>query len=259
MAIRIDNASSETPSFCIAYQIRSCGTEPKAFGRSNHTRCSGRWRRLASSIMDRTRKECSRHPSPGTKPFCAGEIAPVSPAQQANRLPQMAAYTLYIAFCSEMGRQLLGNASSPFLKIRMVELFFQVLGIFFSRRQTSKIRARITSSGSMAFHTLYGSRSGPGAELDGSGFSCDYTSPGEMGIASHSAFILSSPRQSRNQSGGLSTSTSDREDSLLKKVWRSVCYIGDHSPPLVSPSRTAFGCGGTTTARAAPLDRCTSV
>ena len=82
-------------------------------------------------------------------------------------------------------------------------------------------RARITPSGSMAFHTLYGSRSGPGAELDGSRFSCDFTSPGEMGIASHSAFDPGSPRQSGNQSGGLSTSTSDREDSLLKKVWRS--------------------------------------
>ena len=73
--------------------------------------------------MDRTKKECSRHPSPGTKPFCAVEIAPVSPAQQANRLAQMAAYTLYTAFCNEMGRQLPGNASSPFLKMRMVVLF----------------------------------------------------------------------------------------------------------------------------------------
>ena len=171
--------------------------------------------------MDRTKKECSRHPSPGTKPFCAVEIAPVSPAQQANRLAQMAAYTLYMAFCNEMDRQLPGNALSPFLKMRMVVLFFQALGTFFSRRHTSKIHARINPSGSMAFHTLYGSRSGPGAELAGSRFSWAFTSPGEMGIASNPAFGLGSPRQSRNQSGGLSTSTSDRLDSFMKKVWRS--------------------------------------
>ena len=123
MSIRMDTASSGTPSFLIECQMRSCGTEPMAFRRSNHTRCSGRWRRLASSIMDRTRKECSRHPSPGTNPFCADEMAPVSPAQQANRLPQMAAYTVaaYTAFCNEIGRrQLLGNASSPSLEMRMV-------------------------------------------------------------------------------------------------------------------------------------------
>ena len=86
--------------------------------------------------------------------------------------------------------------------------------------------------------------------MDGSRFSWAFTSHGEMGIT----WIL----VRRNS---LATSqASCRRPPLTGRTRccrrcggrRPVCYIGDSSPPPVSPSRTAFGCSGKTSALAAP-------
>ena len=144
----------------------------------------------------------------------------------------------------------------------MVVLSFHTVGIFCLWRQTSNILVRITPSGSMTFHTLYGSRSGPGAEADGRRFNWASTSPGEIRTASYSLF----------GGGGVSRpSVATLADSPPPPLsQRTLSYkmhpghqqvqgIDGHSPPPVSPSHTFSGCGGTTAAPAASPGRHTPV
>ena len=126
---------------------RSCDTEPNAFLRSNQRMRTSFLLRLLSHINDSMRKECSKQPSTGRKPFCAGEIFFSSVAHAANRFAMTAAKILYTVGCSEMGLQLPGREASPLFGRRMVLDCFQELGKWELRRQVLK---RLVSRGTLA-------------------------------------------------------------------------------------------------------------
>ena len=121
--------------------------DPNTFLRSSQRMCTSFLLRLASHINDSMRKECSKQPSTGRKPFCAGEIFFSSVAHTANRFAMTAVKILYTVGCCEMGLQLPGREASPLFGRRMVLDCFQESGKRELRRQVLK---RLVSRSTLA-------------------------------------------------------------------------------------------------------------
>ena len=217
---------------------RSCDTEPNAFLRSSQRMRTSFLLRLASHISDSMRKECSKQPSTGRKPFCDGEIFFSNTAHAANRFAMTAAKILYTVGCSEMGLQLPGREASPLLGMRMVFDRFQESG---KREFSRQVLKRLVSRGTLAgvdFHSLYSTRSGPGADCQGSLLSWASTS------ASHTRWVSSS--LVLGVGGGEEESSQDGRDSprltagLVKWSWSVAAGISQEagfSPRIVLMQR----------------------
>ena len=163
MSLTMSIADPFSPSRFIIRRMRSCGTDPNASLRSSHARSRLRLLRLASSIMDLSRKLCSAQPSYARKPFWAGEKALVSMAQEAILLAMMAVYSLYRVSCRQIGRQFRTDVTSPPLWMRVTVECFHSRGILALILQALYMVDRIRPWGSTYLQLAYVMPSAPGA------------------------------------------------------------------------------------------------
>ena len=105
------------------------------------------------------------HPSKVRKPFCAGEKAEDSIAQDAMRFASSAEYNLYRVNWRQIGRQLRIDVVSPPLCMRITVACFHAEGTLVLRRQMLNRAVRMAPAGSTQRQLAYVMRSAPGADI----------------------------------------------------------------------------------------------
>ena len=216
MSFMMDTISFGGPMLFVANHSSPCGTDLKAFLRSNHTRWRGL--HLLCALMDLTMKECSRQAqSPSERERSHPLWLPTLPAS----LPKLR----HRSCCREMGLQLLGNPSSPFLRWCHFDLSSKQKEFF-----APSCRSKISTLGRCSLDPLPSTLcmvhvSGPvwaGWHLPQLSMSLYQDGHTESHLGGFSGYF----KQSFNHSGGLSVSISTVEYLLLKIVcWNVTSMI----------------------------------